>query len=123
MMIYGIIIWLIGAIFTYGRFTGSFYEVNDYLKPDSIIFNVSVAFCSWIVFIPGIFIYFGFIEGTREKYFFKWSYRKLHKRYIKHLHNRNVGIPNASTVPFYVEYENLPLQIEQTKVSEPDLKL
>lgn len=74
-------IWFAGVILSWPRVVASFYQIDeDYihaLPPDHCWFEFFVSLFSWVSVFTGIVVYY----QEKEKYFWKWSKKKLWERY------------------------------------------
>jgi uncharacterized protein (DUF2062 family) len=104
-MILIVLIYLLGSVCTYFRWLATMYEIDeeflDYNYPsytDSLLQGIMICSTSWIGFLSGTIMYF----FGEDKYFWKWSKKKLQKRY-KRLHK----IIERSTLTYQekVEYD------------------
>lgn len=82
-----IVLYIIGAVLSFGRVVGSSYGIEEYyieylpcsFKSPFFPFSVFVTSVSWIGFLAGIIIYW----AESEKYFFKWSFKPLIEKWKK----------------------------------------
>lgn len=79
----GLLIYLLGCVLAYGRHYARFYEIEEdfpYIRPNMdrfFVHRIVITILSWAGFLEGVRVYF----KEKQRYFLRYSYRKLKKKY------------------------------------------